>query len=100
VKITARSKGRGFAGAMKRWNFGGGPAAHGSKFHRAPGSVGNRTWPGRVIPGKRLPGHFGDETVSVRNVKIVDVLPEQNALLVKGPVPGGRNTFVKITKQV
>ncbi len=100
VSITSKSKGRGFAGAMKRWNFAGGPASHGSKFHRTPGSVGNRTFPGRVIPGKKLPGHFGDEVTTVKNVQIVDVLPEQNALIVKGPVPGARNSLVKIMKQV
>ena len=99
VKITARSKGRGFAGSVKRFNFGGGPAAHGSKFHRQPGSSGNRTWPGRVMPGKKFPGHFGDETVSVKNVQIVDVLADEGVILVKGPVPGARNTLVQLVKQ-
>ncbi len=99
VKITSRSKGHGFAGVVKRWNFGGGPGAHGSTFHRAPGSVGNRTWPGRVMPGKKLPGHYGDETVTVKNVQIVEVIPEENVLMVKGPVPGARNTLVRLIKQ-
>ncbi len=99
VKMTAKSKGRGFAGVMKRWNFGGGPAAHGSTFHRQPGSSGNRTWPGRVVPGKKYPGHFGDETITTKNVQIVQVIPEENVLLVKGPVPGARNTLVKLSKQ-
>lgn len=99
VKITATSKGKGFAGVMKRWNFQGGPAAHGSKFHRQPGSSGNRTWPGRVMPGKKFPGHLGDETVTVKSVKIVDVRAEEGVLLVKGPVPGGRNTLVKLVKE-
>lgn len=99
VKITATSKGRGFTGVQKRWNFAGGPASHGSKFHRQPGSSGNRTWPGRVMPGKKFPGHFGDEVVTVKSVKIVDVRPEEGVLLVKGPVPGGRNTLVKLVKE-
>lgn len=99
VRMTALSKGRGFAGGMKRWNFGGGPASHGSTFHRQPGSVGNRTWPGRVVPGKKMPGHFGNETITVKNVQIVDVIPEDKVILVKGPVPGARNTLVKLEKQ-
>ncbi|MCJ8276076.1 MAG: 50S ribosomal protein L3 [Bdellovibrionales bacterium] len=99
LRITAKSKGRGFAGAMKRWNFAGGPAAHGSTFHRQPGSVGNRTWPGRIMPGKKLPGHFGDETVTVKNVEVVDVQVEEGLLLLKGPVPGARNGLVQLQKQ-
>lgn len=99
VRITSRSKGKGFAGSVKRFNFAGGPAAHGSKFHRQPGSSGNRTWPGRVMPGKKFPGHLGDETITVRNVKVVDVLPADGILLVKGPVPGARNTLVKLVKE-
>jgi large subunit ribosomal protein L3 len=99
VKLTSKSKGRGFTGAMKRWNFSGGPASHGSKFHRRPGSAGTRTWPGFVLPGKRGPGHFGDETVTIRNVQIVDVNPTEGVILVKGPVPGARNSLVRILKQ-
>ncbi|MCB1115114.1 MAG: 50S ribosomal protein L3, partial [Chlamydiia bacterium] len=99
VKITGQSKGRGFSGVLKRWNFGGGPAAHGSTFHRQPGSVGNRTWPGRIMPGKKLPGHFGDEQVTVKNVEIVEVQSDEGLLLVKGPVPGARNSLVQLLKQ-
>lgn len=99
LRITATSKGRGFAGTMKRYNFGGGPAAHGSTFHRQPGSVGNRTWPGRIMPGKKLPGHFGDETITVKNVEIVDVQVDEGLVLVKGPVPGARNGLVRMQKQ-
>lgn len=99
VKITSKSKGKGFAGSVKRWNFAGGPAAHGSKFHRRPGSSGNRTWPGRVMPGKKFPGHLGAETVTVRNVEIVQVLADENVLMVKGPVPGARNTLVKLVRE-
>lgn len=99
VKITSKSKGKGFAGSVKRWNFAGGPASHGSKFHRRPGSSGNRTWPGRVMPGKRFPGHLGAETVTVRNVEVVQVIPSENVLMVKGPVPGARNTLVKLVRE-
>lgn len=98
VKITSRSKGRGFTSSIKRWNNAGGPATHGSKFHRKPGSSGNRTWPGRVMPGKKFPGHWGDETVTVKNVEIVDVIPGENVVMVKGPVPGARNSLVKLVK--
>ena len=99
VKITSKSKGKGFAGSVKRWNFAGGPGAHGSKFHRRPGSSGNRTWPGRVMPGKKFPGHLGAETVTVRNVEVVEINTAENVLLVKGPVPGARNTLVKLVRE-
>ena len=98
VKLTSTSKGRGFQGSVRRWNFNGGPATHGSKFHRRPGSSGNRTWPGRVMPGKKFPGHWGDETVTVKNVVVVDVIPSEGVVLVKGPVPGSKNTLVKLVK--
>ncbi len=99
VKISAKSKGRGFAGSVKRFNFAGGPASHGSDFHRRPGSGGQRTWPSRVMPGKGYPGHYGDETITIKNVKVVGVIPEENAILVKGPVPGARNGLVKLVKE-
>lgn len=99
VKLTAKSKGRGFAGTMKRYNFGGGPASHGSTFHRQPGSIGNCTFPGRVMPGRKMPGHMGDEKVTIKNVEIVDVQAEEGLLLVKGPVPGARNGLVRLQKQ-
>lgn len=99
VKLTGTSKGRGFAGAMRRWSFAGGPASHGSKFHRRPGSAGTRTWPGLVLPGKRSPGHYGDETISVRNVQVVEVNAAEGVILVKGPVPGARNGLVRLLKQ-
>lgn len=98
VQITGTSKGRGFAGVVKRWDFGGGPASHGSGFHRTGGSVGNRTWPGRVMPGKRMAGRFGNETVTVKNIQVVDVIAEENVILLKGAVPGSRNSLVKIVK--
>ena len=98
VRVTGNSRGRGFQGAVRRWNFNGGPATHGSGFHRKPGSVGNRTWPGRVMPGKRMAGQWGDEVVTVKNLKIVDILPEENVVLVKGAVPGARNSLICLTK--
>ena len=98
VKVTSKSKGHGFCGSVKRWSFAGGPASHGSKFHRQPGSSGNRTWPGRVMPGKKFPGHWGDETVTVKNVVVVEVNTAENVVMVKGPVPGARNTLVRLVK--
>lgn len=99
VKLTARSKGKGFQGVIKRHGHHGGPAAHGSKFHRRPGSMGCRTWPGRVKPGRALPGHQGDRNITLKNVKIVDVILSENVVLVKGPVPGAYNSIVRITKE-
>lgn len=99
VKMIAKSKGRGFSGVLKRHNFKGGPAAHGSKFHRQPGSVGMRTWPGRVLKGRKLPGQFGDEQTTVKHVQIVDVIPSENVILVKGAVPGAMNTLVRLMKE-
>lgn len=98
VRVTAKSKGRGFTSSIKRWNHAGGPATHGSKFHRRPGSSGNRTWPGRVMPGKKFPGHWGDETVTVKNVEVVQVIASENVVMVRGPVPGARNGLVKLVK--
>ncbi|MBX3021633.1 MAG: 50S ribosomal protein L3 [Bdellovibrionales bacterium] len=98
VKVSGLSRGRGFQGPVRRWNFNGGPASHGSGFHRKPGSVGNRTWPGRVMPGKRMAGQWGNETSTIRNLQIVDVIPEENVVLVRGSVPGARNTLICLTK--
>jgi large subunit ribosomal protein L3 len=99
VKATARSKGKGFQGSVKRWNNHGGPGAHGSTFHRQPGSSGNRTWPGRIMKGKHFPGHLGDEITTVTNLEIVDVLADENLILVKGSVPGARESLVRLIKQ-
>jgi large subunit ribosomal protein L3 len=98
VKITGLSRGRGFQGPVRRWNFNGGPASHGSGFHRKPGSVGNRTWPGRVMPGKRMAGQWGNETVTIGGLKIVDVIPEENVVLIRGSVPGARNSLIRLMK--
>lgn len=98
VKVTGLSRGRGFQGPVRRWGFHGGPATHGSGFHRKPGSVGNRTWPGRVMPGKRMAGQWGNETVSIAGLKVVDVIPEENVVLIRGSVPGARNSLIRLTK--
>lgn len=99
VKITSKSKGRGFSGTIKRHGFSGGPASHGSRFHRRPGSIGMCEEPGRVLPGRSMPGRFGFKAITIRNVKVAEVLPDDNVLLVKGGVPGARNTLVKLEKQ-
>ncbi len=99
VSVTGVSKGKGFAGVMKRHNFAGGPDSHGSMFNRAPGSIGASAWPSRVWPGKKLPGHMGVEKVTIKNLEVVAVRPEQNLLLVRGAVPGARNCIVVISKQ-
>jgi len=96
VHITGTSKGKGFAGVMKRHNFKGGPGGHGSHSHRVPGSVGQASTPSRVFKGTRLPGQMGGDTVTVRNVEIVRVDGEQHLMLVKGAVPGGKNSLLTI----
>ena len=98
VAVSGVSKGKGFAGVMKRHNFAGGPGGHGSMFNRAPGSIGASAYPSRVWPGKKLPGHMGSATVTVKNLKIIEVRPDQNLLFVRGAVPGGDNALVLITK--
>lgn len=96
VHVRGTSKGRGFQGVMKRHGKAGGPAAHGSGFHRTPGSIGQRAQPGRVMKNMKLPGHMGDETVMIKNLKVVGVRPEHNIILVRGAVPGTRNGIVEI----
>jgi large subunit ribosomal protein L3 len=88
IFVTGTSKGKGFAGVVKRYHFGGGRMSHGSKFHRQPGSIGNRKTPGEVQKGKRMPGHKGAKTVTVKNIEVFRVLPEQNVVLLKGAIPG------------
>jgi len=98
ITVSGVSKGKGFAGVMKRHNFAGGPGGHGSMFNRAPGSIGASAYPSRVWPGKKLPGHMGSATVTVKNLKVIEVRPDQNLLFVRGAVPGGDNGLVLITK--
>lgn len=96
VDVSGISKGKGFQGVMKRHNFAGGPAAHGSKFHRTPASTGNRTTPGRTFKNKKMPGRMGGEKVTVQNLRLISIDLTNRLVLVKGAVPGGRNSFVVI----
>lgn len=99
VDIAGLSKGRGFAGVVKRHHFAGGPKTHGqSDRHRAPGAIGSTTTPGRVWKGLRMAGHMGDEQVTVQNLEVVKTEPDQNRLLVKGAVPGARGVLLIIRK--
>lgn len=98
IEVVGTTKGRGFAGVMKRHGFGGGRKTHGSKSHRIPGSVGCSAWPARVFRGKKLPGHYGVDRKTVRNLEIVDIRPDQNLILVKGAVPGSKSGMVQINK--
>jgi len=100
VDVTGTSKGRGFAGGVKRHGFRGGKASHGSMFHRAPGSIGVSAAPSRVFKGQRLPGHMGDVRKTVQNLLIMGVRPELNVILVKGAVPGSKNGIVVIKNAV
>jgi len=100
VNVSGKSKGKGFAGVMKRFNYGGNPATHGvSKTHRKPGSSGGSSYPGRVFKGKTMPGRMGDEKVTVKNLSVVAVDPGNNLLLIKGAIPGARNSLVMVFKQ-
>ena len=96
VDVTGHSKGRGFAGVIKRWNFKGGRATHGSMFHRAPGSIGQSAWPSKVMKGMGNPGQMGDRRAAVKNLKVIRVDTEKNLLLVRGAVPGSRGTTLLI----
>ncbi len=99
VDVTAISKGRGFAGVVKRHGFGGGPKTHGqSDRWRAPGSIGSGTTPGRVLKGLRMAGHMGNRQVTIRNLRVVEVNPARGIMLVHGPVPGAINGLVKIRR--
>ena len=89
-------KGKGFAGVMKRYGFRGGPGGHGAHFHLAPGSVGQCATPSRVFKGLKLPGHMGCDTVTVKNLEVVRIDEDQNLILVKGAVPGGKNGIVRV----
>ena len=94
VDVIGTSKGKGYQGVMKRHNFGGGRSTHGSKFHRAPGSTGMAAWPSRVIKGTKMPGRMGGERSTVQNLRIVKIDQEKNVILVKGAVPGSRDSIV------
>ena len=99
VDVTGVSKGKGFQGVIKRHNFSGGPGGHGSKFHRQPGSIGNRTFPGRVFAGKRLPGHMGAKRVTVKNLEITRIVLEKNLVLIRGAIPSHNGALIELRKQ-
>ena len=100
VDVIGKSKGRGFAGVMKRWNFGGGPRTHGqSNRARAPGSIGGGTTPGKVYKGLKMAGHMGNRRITVKGLEIVEIDSERNLLLVKGGIPGATNSLVQIRRK-
>jgi len=98
VDVIGKSKGRGFAGFIKRHGFGGGRATHGSMFHRAPGSIGQSAYPSRVIKGTKMAGHMGNERKSLKNLRVVAVDTENNLLMIRGAVPGPNGAYVLIKK--
>ena len=100
VDVSGRSKGKGFQGAVKRWHFSGGPKSHGSMHNRAPGSIGQSSYPSRVFKGMKMAGHMGDSRVTVENLRIVGVRPEDNVLLVRGAIPGPVNSYMLIKRSV
>jgi len=99
VAVSGISKGKGFQGVMKRHKFKGGPGSHGSMFNRAPGSIGASSFPSRVWRGLRMAGQMGSARVTVRNLEVIDVRPEQNIILIKGAVPGTANSIVEVCKE-
>ncbi len=98
VNVQGVSKGKGFQGVMKRHNYSGGPASHGSMFHRAPGSIGQSSFPSRVFKNKDLPGHMGNERITIKGLSIFDVRSEENILLVSGSIPGPIGGMVIVRK--
>lgn len=98
VRVTGTSKGKGFAGVMKRHNFRGGEGGHGSMFHRRPGSIGASSYPSRVIKGMRMPGQMGNARVTVKNLVVLEADTENNLLVVKGAVPGAKGAYLMIRK--
>jgi large subunit ribosomal protein L3 len=98
VDVSGTTKGRGFAGVIKKEGFSGGRTTHGSKCHRIPGSIGSSAWPSRVFKGKGMPGHYGVEHQTMQNIEIVDIRPEDHLLLVRGAVPGPASGLVAIKK--
>jgi len=98
IHVSGTSKGKGFAGVVRRHHFAGGDAAHGSMFHRAPGSIGASSYPSRVVKGMRMGGHMGHDRVTVRNLTVVETDKDQNLLVVKGAVPGARGAYLLVRK--
>ncbi len=100
VNVSGTSKGRGFAGTVKRHGFKKGPETHGCRNHRKPGSIGCSAWPARVIKGRKMPGHMGVDRKTVKNLEIIDIRPDENVVLIKGPVPGCKTGLLEIRKAV
>jgi large subunit ribosomal protein L3 len=100
VDVTGTSVGKGFQGVIKRWNFKGGRASHGSRFHRAPGSIGASATPSRVFKNKKMPGQMGNEKVTVQRLQVVRVDAADNLLLIKGAIPGHKNNIVIIKQSI
>ncbi len=100
IDVVGTTRGKGFAGVVKRHGFKGGRATHGSMFHRAPGSIGASAWPSRVMKGKRMPGHMGNRRQTVQNLMVVGVRPEKNLILVKGSVPSGKDGIVLLKNSI
>ena len=98
VTVRGVSKGRGFSGVVKRWGFSGGDTSHGSRSHRVPGSIGASATPSRVMKGKKLPGRMGNQRVTVKNLRVVDVIREKNLILIKGAVPGSKGGLVEVMR--
>ena len=98
VDVSGVSKGKGFAGGVKRWHYAGGDATHGSMFHRAPGGIGGSSFPSRVWKNQHFPGHMGNQKVTAKNLKVVKVDTDENLLLVRGSVPGPSGTYIFIRK--
>ncbi|MDG1138565.1 MAG: 50S ribosomal protein L3 [Opitutales bacterium] len=96
VDVVSITKGKGFQGVVKRWNFAGGPASHGSMFHRRGGSYGLCQWPGRVFKNKKMPGHMGNVSRTTQNLKVIKLLPEKNLVMVKGSIPGHKGSVLSI----
>jgi large subunit ribosomal protein L3 len=96
IDVVGVTKGRGFQGVMKRYGFSGGPASHGSMFHRRGGSFGMRQTPGRIFKNKKMPGHMGDVRCTVQNLEIIKVIPEKHLLLIKGSLPGGNGSLLSV----
>lgn len=100
IDVTGTSKGKGFQGVIKRWGFSGGRSSHGSKFHRAPGSIGCSAWPSRVFKGKKMAGQMGNQRVTLQNLEIVEIRPDKNLILIRGAIPGANQSVVLIRKGI
>lgn len=98
IRVSGKSKGRGFAGVVKRHGFRGGRKTHGGKCYRIPGSIGSSAWPSKVAKGRKLPGHYGNKKSTVKNLEIIDIRPEENIILIKGAVPGHISGLLTVEK--